>query len=85
MIGAFGNSGYFNQNSDARIAQYQLAQMYYESDRNLQEAKELIETVIRESKGKPVFFCCEFEGGRSFTQEQFQTLKKLLDEKLATK
>lgn len=82
LIGAVGRPGYFNQNSDARIAQFNLAQLYYHNDKNLREARDLVETVIRESEGKVVFFCCEFSGGRYFTPEQFQDLKRRLDEKL---
>jgi len=71
IVGATGKSGYFNQNGDARIAQYNLAQLYYRKDKNLLEAKELIDSVIQESNGKAIFFCCEFSGGKYFTQEQF--------------
>ena len=49
--------GYFNQNSDARIAAYNLAQLYYENDKNLPEAYQLINNVIEESEGKAIFFC----------------------------
>lgn len=85
MAGAVGRSGYFNQNSDARIAQYNLAQLYLVEDRNLSDAKALIETVISESEGKPVFFCCEFAGGRSFFPHQFQELKQRIEKRLAEK
>ena len=83
LVGAFGRPGYFNQNSDARIAQFNLAQLFYTHGKNLLEAKSLIDTVITESNGKSIFFCCEFSGGRSFTQSQFTELKKKIEKKLA--
>lgn len=83
IVGASGKVGYFNQNSDARIAQYNLAQLYYMTDRNLLEAKNLIGSVIQESKGEAVFFCCEFSGGRYFSQEQFVDLKEKIEQKLS--
>lgn len=85
LVGAAGRLGYFNQNSDARIAQFNLAQLYYYANRNLPEAKKLIETVIEESNGKSVFFCCEFSGGRYFTQAQFLELRKKIDDKLSAR
>ena len=80
-----GKSGFFNQNqnSDARVAQFNLAQLYYISDRNLLEAKNLIDTVIQESDGKAIFFCCEFSGGRYFDQAQFLDLQQKIEKKLA--
>lgn len=83
LVGAVGKSGYFNQNSDARIAQFNLAQHYYTNGKNLLEAKNLIDTVITSSDGKSIFFCCEFSGGRSFTQSQFIDLKQKIEKKLA--
>ena len=82
LVGALGKSGYFNQNSDARIAQFNLAQLYYAHDRNLLEAKNLITNVIQESNGNAIFFCCEFSGGRSFDQAQFLDLKQKIEKKL---
>lgn len=85
LVGATGKSGYFNQNGDARIAQFNLAQLYYTNGKNLSEAKDLIDNVIQESDGKAIFFCCEFSGGRYFSQEQFLGLKEKIEEKLAGK
>ncbi len=84
-IGTVGENGYFNQNSDARIAQFNLAQLYYETDKNLPEARNLIDNVIQESKGGPIFFCCEFSGGRYFGQSQFVDLKKKIENRIAEK
>ena len=84
-VGATGKGGYFNQNSDARIAQYLLAQIYYDNNKNLAEAKDLIETVIRESGGKSIFFCCEFNSGRYFYHKDFVELKRKIEEKLTGK
>ena len=85
IVGATGKSGYFNQNSDARIAQYNLAQLYYREGKNLLEAMKLIDSVIQESDGKAIFICCEFSGGRYFTQEQFFDLKRNIEKKLTNK
>ena len=85
MIGAMGKSGYFNQNSDARIAEFNLAQLYLEMNKNLAEALRLVSNVIKESKGQPIFFCCEFAGGRYFTQQQFVEIKDEIEKKLAGK
>jgi TPR repeat protein len=82
LVGARGRPGYFNQNSDARIAQFNLAQLYFNSDKNLREAVELVNAVINESDGKAIFFCCEFAGGRSFTQSQFIELKRKIEKRL---
>lgn len=78
ILGATGRTGYFNQNSDALIARFNLAQLYYEGgviDRDLTKSLELVNSVISSSNGKPVFFCCEFSSARYFNQEQFFTLK----------
>lgn len=83
LIGAAGKPGYFNQNSDALIAKFNLAQLYYANRKNLPQAKELIDAVIEGSEGKAVFFCCEFAGGRSFTQGQFVELKQKIERELA--
>lgn len=83
LVGAVGKPGYFNQNSDARIAQFNLAQLYYTNGKNLLEAKNLIDIVTKESDGKAIFFCCEFSGGRSFSQSQFIELKQKIEKKLA--
>jgi TPR repeat protein len=82
MVGAVGKSGYFNQNSDARIAEFNLAQLYLKKNKNLAEAHQLISNLIKETEGKDVFFCCEFAGGRYFTQEQFIELKEKIEERM---
>ena len=82
MIGAAGPSGYFNQNSDALIAEYNLANLYYNGEgieRDLVKSYVHINNVINESEGKSVFFCCEFSGGRAFVQSQFLELKGKLE------
>ena len=83
LVGAVGKSGYFNQNSDARIAQFNLAQLYYNENKNLAEAKNLIDTVIKESNGKAIFFCCEFSVSRYFLPSNFIDLKQKIEKKLA--
>ena len=84
IVGATGRLGYFNQNNDARIAAYNLAQLYYNNDMNLIEANKLINDVILETNGKAIFFCCEFSGGRYFTQGQLLDLKHKIETKLSS-
>jgi hypothetical protein len=80
IIGALGKSGYFNQNSDARIAEFNLAQLLYKGypaqgvEKDLVKAYALVTDVIEESQGRDIFFCCEFAGGRFFTHQQFTDL-----------
>ncbi len=86
MIGAMGKPGYFNQNSDALIAQYNLASLYsrrHNSPDELIEAYALIKNVIKESNGYEIFFCCEFDGGRSFDQKMFLDLKDEIESKMS--
>lgn len=83
LVGAIGKSGYFNQNSDARIAEFNLAQLYYQNNGDLNKAKELVDNVIKESEGKSIFFCCEFAGSRYFDQKQFIELRDKINEKLS--
>lgn len=85
LVGAMGKAGYFNQNSDARIAQYNLAQLYYNNDKNLSDALQLINNVILESEGESIYFCCEFAGGRYFSQKKFTELKDKIEKKLTSK
>lgn len=69
IVGAAGKSGYFNQNSDARIAQRNLANIYLKGqgiEKDLVQAYLNIRTVKDEIKGRDIFFCCEFAGGRVF-------------------
>jgi len=82
MIGSMGRTGYFNQNSDARIAQRNLAVIFLEGKRvekDLIRAYLNIRQVIDETKGQTIFFCCEFAGGRYFSG---QSLKKVYDDVL---
>lgn len=66
MIGALGRPGYFNQNSDALLAQYWIGHIYFRGDgvtRDLVEAYFWIRNVSDKTQGKSLFFCCEFAGG----------------------
>lgn len=77
-IGAFGKLGYFNQNSDALIAKYNLAHLYYKGEvvtKDLITAYVLIRNVINLSEGADVYFCCQFDEARFFTQDTFINLK----------
>lgn len=88
MVGATGKPGYFNQNSDALIAEFNLANLYYKGEgipRNLVQSYIHVNNVIKESKGKSIFFCCEFARGRSFKQSQFISLRNKLKSEMTSK
>ena len=70
MIGAIGKAGYFNQNSDALIAKFQLAGIYLDKNSgklNISKGYELIKEVKEKSNNTYIFYCCEFAGGRYIT------------------
>lgn len=86
IVGATGKTGYFNQNSDALLAQFNLAQLYFEGvdiEKDLNKSLELVSNVIAKSNGKSVFFCCEFSTPRYFTQDQFTGLKNKIEKELS--
>jgi len=85
LVGTPGESGFFNQNSDSIIAEYQLANLYYnyKADRELVQAYLHILNVKTRSKGNPVAFCCEFSGGRWMTQESFNDLERRIESSLS--
>lgn len=60
LVGANGQAGYFNQNSDALIAEFNLADMYSNGlegvEKDLITAYVLVNDVLKESNGKSVFF-----------------------------
>ena len=73
LVGAIGKAGFFNQNSDALIAQYQLANFYLNGDgtkKDLLTAYMYIRNVVEKTEGKDIFYCCEFAGGRHITAAQ---------------
>lgn len=84
MIGATGRDGYFNQNSDARIAQRNLATIYLKGEgveKDLIQAYLNIRTVMEEIQGRPIFFCCEFSGGRYFSAKEIDEIyEKVVNE-----
>jgi len=87
IAGASGKAGYFNQNSDALIAEYNLASLYLRGDgieKDIPKAYALINNVLRESNGESLFFCCEFDGGRYFTQKSFEELKNKIETEMNT-
>lgn len=78
IIGAKGEPGYFNQNSDALIAKFNLARMYLHGNdvgKDVDKSLSLIEEVIIRSGGEPIFFCCESSSPRYFTSKQMLELK----------
>jgi len=58
-----GDAGYFNQNNDARVAQYLIARLYAEGrkdiGKNLTEAWLWAHYAQQSSSGKDILFCCE--------------------------
>ncbi|UCD15606.1 MAG: sel1 repeat family protein [Candidatus Omnitrophota bacterium] len=67
IVGSMGRSGYFNQHSDALVAQYQLANIYLQGDgaeKDLTKAYLLIKNVAKESEGNDIFFCQMPSGDR---------------------
>lgn len=85
MIGYLGKSGYFNQNSDAMIAQYQISLIYLNSNKKYEDiikAYLWANYVFTESKGKNIFYCCEFMGGRSVMQSQIKETLSEIDKKI---
>lgn len=87
IVGATGKYGYFGQKNDALIAQYRLADIYFNGvsvEKNLILSYLLINNVIEKSNSEPqVFFCCDWSGGRWFRQTQFTELKAKLEETMS--
>lgn len=86
LVGATGKTGYFNQNSDALIAQHQLAGIYFRGngvEKDLVKAYLLEKNVSKLSKGENIFFCCEFSGGRSITAESISKLLLSIEESMS--
>lgn len=77
IVGAMGRPGYFNQNSDALIAQSYLSVIYLEGDgvpQNLVDAYLYAKNVAAKSEGKSIFFCCEWakNGGLYLSQKMIR-------------
>lgn len=85
--GSKGDYGFFGQNNDALIAQYQLATIYFEGlgvKQDLILSHLLINNVLDKSRGKSqVLFCCESSNGRWFTQKEFITLKNKIEDNMS--
>jgi len=86
LVGAAGRAGYFNQNSDALIAQYNLAKIYFfdENFKDLNKAYLLAANVLKEMKGNSIFFCCEFAGGRHFSKTKISSIKAGIEEEMSS-
>jgi len=69
LVGAVGKAGYFNQNTDTLIARWRLADLLLDGKgvkQDLVKAYLLVSNVIKESKGKSLFYCCEWLKGGAF-------------------
>lgn len=82
LVGPAGNPGYFNQNSDALIAKFQLAHLFLRGEGVLVDpakAIALAQEVSEKTRGNSIFYCCEFSGGRYITAAAIaKTLKKAI-------
>jgi len=84
-----GDKGYFNQNNDAKVAQYLIARLYYQGgsgvNRNLPEAWQWINYVQKASEGKDVIFCCENSKLKTqyVTSERISTLLSTIEKELS--
>ena len=87
IVGVNGKSGYFGQKNDALIAQYRLADIYFNGvgvEKDLTLSYLLLNNVIEKSNGEPqVFFCCDWSGGRWFRQIQFTELKAKIEKAMS--
>jgi hypothetical protein len=88
LVGAFGKPGYFNQNSDAMVAQYQISTIYLSSDKKHEDiikAYLWINYVIARSNGMSIFYCCEFSGGRWIPQSLIRETLAQINKKITPK
>jgi Sel1 repeat. len=80
LVSAAGKPGYFNQNSDALIAKFQLANIYLRGEgitKKPAKALELAKYVSDKTQGNSIFYCCEFSGGRYIANTEIaDTLSK---------
>jgi len=83
-----GDKGYFNQNSDARVAQYLMARLYFHGGRGLTRdiaaAWHWATYVQSTSGGKDVLFCCENSKLKTqyITQERISSLLSEIEKSL---
>ncbi|MBI2525040.1 MAG: sel1 repeat family protein [Candidatus Rokubacteria bacterium] len=81
LVGAMGRPGYFNQNSDALIAQHQIAGIYFRAEgvtKDLAEAYLYAKNVAEKTQGRSLFYCCEFSRARYITAEAIaESLSKI--------
>jgi len=84
-----GDKGYFNQNSDARVAQYLMARLYFQGGRgvtrDITAAWHWATYVQSTSEGKDVLFCCENSKMKKqfITQERITTLLSEIEKSLS--
>ena len=78
LVGTIGKSGFFNSNTDALLAYYHLANIFYEKDKA--KALKNINFVIEHSKSQDLFFCCEFYNGIYITQNAIIELKTKIEQ-----
>ncbi len=85
IVGAIGRGGYFNQHSDALIAQYQLANIYLRDDgvdKKIIEAYLLIKNVLKESNNKNIFYLQNSSGSQWITVEMLSNTLSLIEKEM---
>ena len=83
VIFSFGKPGFFNQNGDALVAKFQLSNIYLKGNgvkKDINKAKDLINEVIKDSKGGSIIYCCVANGGRWITQSMILDTKRKIDQ-----
>lgn len=93
LAALFGRAGWFGQNDNARIAQVWLAEIYLKGGegvpKDLMEAYFNIRTVKEEIKersqykGRSLFFCCNFAGGRWVEAEEIERIYNQIIEEMS--
>ncbi len=86
IVGATGKAGYFAENEDALIAQWQMSGIYLEGElvaQDLDLAYLLINNVKIKSGGNPIFYCCSWSGGRYVTQAAISVRKAEIENSMS--
>ena len=89
IVGAVGKTGFFNQKSDALIAQHQMANIYLKGEgvpRDLSKAFLLESHVSAESKGQAIFYCYGPNGrGQYITAEAISNTLLAIEKEMTPK
>ena len=86
-VGAMGKPGFFNQNSDALIAQYQLSGYYLRGDgvtKDLVTAYCLARHILEKSAGQDIFYCWWGDQARYITVDMIDQRYKEIQEAMTS-